>query len=36
LRAFLEVPPDESLARFTGSCWLCRNHSANSGTLTFR
>jgi len=35
-RAFLEVSPGNSLSRITGCRWLCRNHPAKSGTLTFR
>ena len=35
-RAFLEVPPGHSLSRIAGDRWLCRNHSAQPGTLTFR
>jgi len=34
--AFLEVPPGNSLSRIAGDRWLCRNHSAQPGTLTFR
>jgi hypothetical protein len=36
LRAFLMCPPGNSLSRITGCHWLCRNHPASSGTLTFR
>jgi hypothetical protein len=34
--AFLEVPPGHSLSRIAGDRWLCRNHSAQPGNLTFR
>ena len=34
--AFLEVPPGNSLTRIAGDRWLCRNHSAQPGILTFR
>jgi len=34
--AFLEVSPGNSLSRIAGCRWLCRNHPAESGTLTFR
>jgi hypothetical protein len=30
------IPPGNSLSRIAGCRWLCRNHSASSGTLTFR
>jgi len=35
-RAFLDVSPGDPLSRITGCRWLCRNHPAKSGTLTFR
>ena len=30
------MSPGNSPSRITGCRWLCRNHSASSGTLTFR
>ena len=30
------VSPGDSLSGITGCRWLCRNHSASAGTLTFR
>jgi hypothetical protein len=36
LRAFSGVSPGNSPSRIAGCRWLCRNHSASSGTLTFR
>jgi|ERR1022692_3305569 hypothetical protein len=30
------IPPGNSPSRITGCRWLCRNHSASSGTFTFR
>lgn len=37
LGAFLEVfPPGNSLSPTAGCHWLCRNHPAKSGTITFR
>ena len=35
-RAFSGVSPGNSVSRITGCHWLCRNHPASSGTLTFR
>ena len=32
----LGSPPGNSPSRITGCRWLCRNHSASSGTFTFR
>jgi hypothetical protein len=33
---FSGVSPGNSPSRIAGCRWLCRNHSASSGTLTFR
>ena len=33
---FAGISPGNSPSRITGCRWLCRNHSAGSGTLTFR
>ena len=33
---FWKFPSDDSLSRITVYCWPCRNHPAESGTLTFR
>jgi hypothetical protein len=34
--ARFRMSPGDSPSRTTGGRWLCRNHSASSGTLTFR